>query len=78
MAPMERAMMERIIEKPPACHPSSASTSALIMGGAIQVVVGFFFMLVVGSMFSTLGGVIGALLFKKSLPPVSDMPTQAG
>ena len=78
VAPLERAMMERIVENAAGMPPEFREYVGTYLGSAIQVVVGFGFMLVVGSMFSTIGGVIGALLFKKSLPPVSDMPTQAG
>ena len=33
------------------------------------MIVGFMFMLVAGAIFSTLGGLLGALVFKKSAPP---------
>lgn len=36
---------------------------------ALRIVVQFFFWLVVGGIFSTLGGVIGAAIFQKKLPP---------
>ena len=35
------------------------------MGGAFQVVFGFIIILVFGAMFSTLGGLLGASIFKK-------------
>lgn len=78
MAPMERIMMERIIDsgRMPAEFREYAGT---YMGGAIRLAVWFFFMLVVGSMVAALGGVLGSLIFKKPLPPGTiDGPTQAG
>jgi hypothetical protein len=48
---------------------------AMYVGSGFKVVVEFALMLVVGSMFSTVGGVIGALVFKKSPPPTPiDLP----
>src|SRR5688572_16039331 len=35
----------------------------------VGLVIGFLFMLVVGGAFTTLGGLLGALLFRKDLPP---------
>ncbi|HVH26602.1 MAG TPA: DUF5518 domain-containing protein [Vicinamibacterales bacterium] len=79
VAPLERAMMERIVENAAGMPPEFRQYVGTYLGSAIQVVVGFGFMLVVGSMFSTIGGVIGAMLFKKSLPPpAADLPTQVG
>ena len=44
---------------------SSQGSGRLVFG----LVFGFLFMLVVGVAFTTLGGLIGALLFKKDAPP---------
>ena len=41
---------------------------------AIGLVIGFLFMLVAGGAFTTLGGLVGALLFKKDPPPQLDPP----
>jgi hypothetical protein len=38
--------------------------------GFLFTVIGFFFMLAAGIVFSTLGGLLGALIFRKSQPPV--------
>jgi hypothetical protein len=79
VAPLERAMMERIIENAGGMPPEFRQYVGTYAGGAIQVVVGFAFMLVVGSLFSTIGGVIGAMIFKKQPPPATlDMPGQSG
>jgi hypothetical protein len=39
------------------------------IGGGIQLALGFFLMLFLGSMFSTLGGLLGAVIFRKQVPP---------
>jgi hypothetical protein len=41
---------------------------------AIGLVIGFLFMLVAGGAFTTLGGLLGALLFRKDPPPQPDPP----
>jgi hypothetical protein len=38
-------------------------------GGMLSIVLSFTFMLVAGVIFGTLGGVIGAAIFKKNPPP---------
>jgi hypothetical protein len=43
------------------------------VGRAFLRLIGFFFMLCVGSIFSTLGGLLGAAIFKKSPPPAPQM-----
>ena len=68
MAPMERIMMERIIESG-RMPPEFREYAGTYVGGAIRLAVGFFFMLVVGSMVAALGGLLGSLIFKQPLPP---------
>ena len=68
MAPMERIMMERIIDSG-RMPPEFREYAGTYMGGAIKLAVGFFFMLVFGSMVAALGGVLGSLIFKKPAPP---------
>jgi len=70
MAPLERVMMERFIDSG-SLPPEFREYAGSYMGGAIKLAVGFFFMLVVGSMVAALGGVLGSLIFKKPLPPVT-------
>ena len=65
MAPMERAMMERIINNSGNMPPEFRQYVGTYMGGAFQVVFGFIFILVFGAIFSTLGGLLGAAVFKK-------------
>jgi len=87
VAPMERAMLQRVIEiagtMPPELRDAIeryANTEG--QGGIalmiIKQVVGLMFYLVVGAIFSTLGGLLGALVFKKQPPPgVIDIPPTA-
>jgi hypothetical protein len=76
IAPMERAMMERVIESgrvPPEFRDYIGS----YVGGPMQVLVGFIFMLCAGAVFSTLGGLLGSFIFKKPIPPGTlDIPVQ--
>jgi hypothetical protein len=65
VAPMERVLIERLVQTgnlPPRLQVYAAQN----LRGAVRLVVGFLLMLVVGSAFSTLGGVLGAVLFRRS------------
>jgi len=48
-------------------------TAVGFVGRAFLRLIGFFFMLCIGSVFSTLGGLLGAAIFKKSPPPLAQM-----
>jgi hypothetical protein len=77
MAPMERAMMERFIESG-RMPPEFREFVGAYTGGAFKIALGFVFMLMAGAVFSTLGGLLGAAIFKKSLPPGTiDVPPPA-
>ena len=68
MAPMQRALLERLIEGgnvPPEFRDAMSS----YVGGIAGVILGFFTTLFAGLIFSTLGGLIGALIFRKPMPP---------
>ena len=67
-APMMRAMMERFIEAgnlPPEMREMMTSG----MGTAFGIVMGFVAALVAGAIFSTLGGILGAMIFRRPSPP---------
>jgi hypothetical protein len=83
--PAERAMLQRFLDMgtfPPEARdflePFTRSGS---MGGGyviLSAVVGLMLWLFVGGVFSTLGGLLGALIFKKQTPPgVIDIPPQS-
>ena len=77
LAPVQRALMERFIERgnmPPEVREMMTSGA----GTALGIVLGFFFALFAGIIFSTLGGILGAVIFRKKLaaPPIIDIPSQ--
>jgi uncharacterized protein DUF5518 len=81
MEPVQRAMVQRMLEMggtmPPAfrqfLETYGEQRSGLgMLGRMIASIIGLFFMLIVGSVFSTLGGLLGAAIFKKSVP--TDFP----
>lgn len=73
VAPFERAMLGRIAEMSGSMPPEFRSFlgNGFAAGGFrfLRMIFGFMFMLVAGAIFSTLGGLLGALVFKKSAPP---------
>jgi hypothetical protein len=84
VAPMEQAMLQRFLDSgafPPEARDLLERFGRRGMGGAYFVlshIVGLTFWLFVGAVFSTLGGLLGALIFKKQTPPgVIDVPPTA-
>jgi len=83
LGPMEREIALRVIERlPPDMREVMDRVGVRngVASGAMFVLahlVGFVFWLFAGAIFSTVGGVIGAALFKKSGPPpgVIDVPS---
>ena len=82
--PREREMLQRLLDR--GTFPSEARdflepfTRSGAMGGAYFVlsrIAGLMFWIFVGGIFSTLGGLLGALIFKKQTPAVIDIPPQA-
>jgi hypothetical protein len=76
VGPMEREVMQRILEMtgnmPPELRDALERYSREGQSGALTVLarlVGFMFWLVVGAIFSTLGGVLGAAIFRRQAPP---------
>jgi hypothetical protein len=70
VAPMERAVLQRLAETAGNMPPEFRDYVGGYVGGMIGVAIGFMFMLFVGSVFSALGGLLGAAVFRK--PPRSD------
>lgn len=72
LGPFQRAMMERMLNAG-TDMPEQAREMIENMGRgggmAIRLVMGFVFMLVMGTVFTTLGGVLGAVMFQKKTPP---------
>jgi hypothetical protein len=79
LAPMERAFIERMTE---ISGQMPAQLRGYMAGGvrsSIRLILGFMLMLFLGSIFSTLGGVLGAAIFRKkpTQPQVIDIPPSA-
>lgn len=82
VGPMERAIAQRVIDMgtvAPEVRDMLDRFSRGSAGGAFFVVghiVGLMFWACIGGIFSTLGGLLGALVFKKQTPPgVIDVPS---
>jgi hypothetical protein len=74
MAPMMSAFTDRIVNEgsfPPEVREMLTSG----IGTAAGIILGFFAYLAAGIVFSTLGGILGTLIFRKpARPPVIDVP----
>jgi hypothetical protein len=77
VAPMERAMAERALAMAGTMPPEvremleqygQGQSNPGFVGMAILRLVGLFIFLIVGSIFSTLGGLLGAAIFAKKAP----------
>ena len=87
VAPMERAMLQRVIEiagtMPPEMRDaidrySNADAQLGIALVILKHVVSLMVWLFVGAIFSTLGGLLGAMMFRKPMPPGTiDVPPSA-
>lgn len=74
--PLQRAFMEMMMDLgadiPPEVRDTFDNLSA--EGILLGAVIGFFAVLFAGMIFSTLGGLFGALLFRPSVPPAPPAP----
>jgi hypothetical protein len=69
IGPMEQRLFQRIIDNMNGMPPEFRAYMSPNIGGAIGLAVFFLFMLFVGPMFSTLGGLLGAVIFRKQQAP---------
>jgi hypothetical protein len=81
VGPFERALMQRIADMAgtsPEMREAIERYGSTDRGGVgffiVGRVVSFIFMLFVGAIFSTLGGLLGAAVFRKSPPPPPQPP----
>lgn len=88
VAPMERAMLQRIVETftlPPEARDviERYGRREREMSGVFFIIsrlIGLMFWLFLGAVFSTLGGLLGAVIFRKTPPPpgaIDIVPPQA-
>jgi len=82
--PFQARIAERLVQNLPTVSPEmDGALDSLRTGGlgAAGTVIGFFVMLVVGVIFSTVGGLMGAVMFRRGRPrvmPAPDAPPPAG
>jgi hypothetical protein len=75
MTPMERVLFERLSETMSNMPPEFREYARSSMSAGVRLVLGFVLMLVLGAIFSTIGGWLGALIFRKKVPPGAiDLP----
>jgi hypothetical protein len=68
VAPMERELFERLMERAGSMPPPLQEYVGSSIGLAARVVLGFVLMLVLGAIFSTVGGILGAVIFRTPQP----------
>ena len=70
IAPIEREMVNRFVERlgtlPPEFRDYANRSGAF---GAVMIVVDFVVRIFIGAIFSTIGGLLGAVMFAKKRPP---------
>ena len=71
LGPFQEAMLEEIVRNARDMPPEAREILENMGGsrGIAGYILLFFFQLVVGSMFAALGGLLGAMYFKKEVPP---------
>jgi hypothetical protein len=83
VGPFQAQIIERLVQNLPDMPPEmQTALDNLRTGGigAVGLVLSFFFMLVAGTIFSTIGGLVGAIMFRRGRPrvlPTGDAPTPA-
>jgi hypothetical protein len=72
--PMQRRMLEGFMAERADIPPQVRDMIEQMAAGPLAIGIGFSLMVVAGLIFGTLGGVLGAMLFKKSPPPAPPAP----
>ena len=73
LGPMERAMVQRWVEGFGGAEGfRDYAERANLISAPIRAFLGFVFMLFIGAIFSTIGGLLGAAMFKKQPAPTSN------
>jgi hypothetical protein len=73
IGPMEREMMRRIVDNMGGGGDGfrNYADRADLVAAPVRAGLGFVLMLFVGAIFSTIGGLLGALMFKKAPTPAT-------
>jgi hypothetical protein len=70
IGPLEHRVLQRMIENTGSMPPEFREYMGTYTGGGIRLMLFFLFMLFFGSIFSTLGGLLGAVIFRRQhVPP---------
>jgi hypothetical protein len=72
--PVQRQMLESVLERQPDLPVQMREALQRMDVGGGWILVNFAFMLVVGMIFATIGGVIGAAIFSRNVPPPAAPP----
>lgn len=72
MADMMRATMERMGAMPPEMRDMFLRMSGSAIG--IGVIISLISWIFIGAIFGTIGGILGATIFRKKTPPAADQP----
>ena len=79
MAPMQRRVAQGILDAagavPPELRDLIEGMSSGVGGAIVGLMIMFFLLLVLGVIFATLGGVLGALMFRRNPKPQNPSPT---
>jgi hypothetical protein len=72
IAPMQHRMLERILDNANGMPPEFRELMSRSIEGPLAIAIGFLTHLVLGAIFATIGGLLGAVFFRKPLPPATD------
>ena len=72
--PLQRGMMDGLLESAADVPPETREMIESLASGGGAVLVGFVIILAVGMVFSPLGGLLGALIFRSTPPAESTVP----
>ena len=73
IAPMERLLFQRLVETMGNMPPEFRDYANSSLAGGAAAMFAFVLMLVLGAIFSTLGGLLGAVMFGRKTPPGPDL-----
>ena len=78
MAPLQRELLQGFLDRMGNMPPQFQEYARSSVAGSARAILGFIFMLCVGVVFSTLGGLLGAIIFaRKPAAAVPDTPPQS-